>query len=46
MKKILLLTAIMFVAVSFSACSDDDKDEKNQSLVSGNTRILRAMITV
>ena len=28
MKKILLLTAIMFVAVSFSACSDDDKDEK------------------
>ena len=26
MKKMLLLTAAMFVAVTFSACSDDDKD--------------------
>lgn len=46
MKKMLLLAAVMFAAVTFSACSDDDnKGEKTQSLVSGNTHILRAMIT-
>lgn len=40
MKKILLLAAIMFAAVSFSACSDDKDDNNNASIV-GTWQLVR-----
>lgn len=40
MKKMLLLVAIMFASVSFSACSDDKDDNKGASIV-GTWQLVR-----
>ena len=35
MKKLFLIVAAMFVAVSFSACSDDDDNEIDPNQIAG-----------
>ena len=40
MKKILLLAAIMFAVVTFSACSDDKDDNKDASII-GTWQLVR-----
>ena len=41
MKKLFLLVAAMFAAVSFSACSDDDDNKIDPNQIAGTWQITR-----
>ena len=41
MKKMLLFATVIFAAVSFSACSDDDKDDNRDASIVGTWQLVR-----